>query len=207
MPHTTSHRKTSIWASTTVKITAIVPAAAITIAAVLTLTASHPAHATRPAAAAVTQAAATAKPATAKPAAAQPAAAQPAATAAKAAAKPESALAAAFTKFFRHQAADGMAAWLKTGTEARNEAILIKARGDAYPHRDAALPADSAALAASARHGLAHPAPRDTAGWDALMHDELTLARELPDPYLGNAATAMAPVILRGYLTFTTATA
>jgi hypothetical protein len=198
MPHTTSHRKTSIWASTTVKITAIVPAAAITIAAVLTLTASHPAHATRPAAAAVTQAAA---------ATAKPAAAQPAATAAKAAAKPESAMAAAFTKFFRHQAADGMAAWLKTGTEARNEAILIKARGDAYPHRDAALPADSAALAASARHGLAHPAPRDTAGWDALMHDELTLARELPDPYLGNAATAMAPVILRGYLTFTTATA
>jgi hypothetical protein len=197
MPHTTSHRKTSIWASTTVKITAIVPAAAITIAAVLTLTASHPAHTTQPtAAAAVTQAAAT----TAKPAAAKPAAA-------KAAAKPESKMAAAFTKFFRHQAADGMAAWLKTGTEARNEAILIKARGDAYPHRDAALPADSAALAASARHGLAHPAPRDTAGWDALMHDELTLARELPDPYLGNAATAMAPVILRGYLTFTTATA
>ena len=192
MPHTTSHRKTSIWASTTVKITAIVPAAAITIAAVLTLTASHPAHTTRPTAAAAAAVTRT----TARTAAAKPAAA-----------KPESKMAAAFTKFFRHQAADGMAAWLKTGTEARNEAILIKARGDAYPHRDAALPADSTALAASARHGLAHPAPRDTAGWDALMHDELTLARELPDPYLGNAATAMAPVILRGYLTFTTATA
>jgi hypothetical protein len=192
MPHTTSHRKTSIWASTTVKITAIVPAAAITIAAVLTLTASHPAHTTQPTAAAAAAVTRT----TARTAAAKPAAA-----------KPESKMAAAFTKFFRHQAADGMAAWLKTGTEARNEAILIKARGDAYPHRDAALPADSAALAASARHGLAHPAPRDTAGWDALMHDELTLARELPDPYLGNAATAMAPVILRGYLTFTTATA
>jgi hypothetical protein len=186
-----SHTKNSSRTSTIIKITALVPAAAITIAAVLTLTAATPAHTPSPAATPVTA----------------PVTATPAAAAKPAAAKPETKMAAAFTRFFRHQAADGMTAWTATGTEARNQAILIKARGDAYPHRDAALPADSAALAASARHGLAHPAPRDTAGWNTLMHNELTLARELPDPYLGNAATALAPVILRDYLTFTAATA
>jgi len=183
------HAKNSSRASTIIKITALVPAAAITITAILTLTTAHPATpAHRPATTATTVT-------TTAPAA--PAAA----------AKPETKMAAAFTKVFRHQAADGMTAWTATGTEARNQALLIKARGDAYPHRDAALPADSAALAASARHGLAHPAPADTAAWNTLMHNELTLARELPDPYQGNAATALAPVILRDYLTFTTATA
>ena len=182
--------KNTIRTSTIIKITALLPVAAITIAAALTLT-THTTHAQPATTTAVTRTTTT----TPAPAAAAPAA------------KPESTMAAAFTRFFRHQAADGMTAWTATGTEARNQAILIKARGDAYPHRDAALPADSAALAASARHGLAHPAPRDTAGWNTLMHDELTLARELPDPYQGNAATALAPVILRDYLTFTTATA
>jgi len=185
--------KKSFWGSTAVKVIVLICGAAITITAIIAITTSPAKHTSRhlPKPAAVTLAAA-------------PAAAAPAAPAA---AKPESKMAAAFTRFFRHQAADGMTAWTATGTEARNQAILIKARGDAYPHRDAALPADSAALAASARHGLAHPAPRDTAGWNTLMHDELTLARELPDPYQGNAATALAPVILRAYLTFTTATA
>jgi len=182
------HAKHSSRASTIIKITALVPAAAITITAILTLTTAHPATpAHRPATATTVTTTAPAAPA--------------------AAAKPETKMAAAFTKVFRHQAADGMTAWTATGTEARNQALLIKARGDAYPHRDAALPADSAALAASARHGLAHPAPADTAAWNTLMHNELTLARELPDPYQGNAATALAPVILRDYLTFTTATA
>jgi hypothetical protein len=156
---------------------------------------SAPAHAGRPAAvhaiaspAAATQSAA--KPATAKPAAA----------------KPDAALARAFRKYFRHQAATGMTAWLKTGIEARNEAILVQARLDGFPHRDGALPADSAALAASARTGLAHPSPEDTAGWNKLMHAELTIARELPIPAEGNLATAMDSVIRHDYLAFATAT-
>jgi hypothetical protein len=75
-----------------------------------------------------------------------------------------------------------MTAWIKTGVERRNEAIVIRARGDAFPHRDAALPADSAALEASAKHGLANPSPEDKAGGDKIMRDEITIAQELPRP-------------------------
>jgi hypothetical protein len=140
----------------------------------------------------------------ATPAAARPAAAR--LVTATPAAKPESALARAFRKYFRHQAATGMTAWIKTGTESSNEAILMQARGDAYPHRNAALPADSAALAASARNGLAHPSPLDTAGWDKIMHDEITIAKELPVIPEGNAATAEGTVIKYDYLAFARAT-
>jgi hypothetical protein len=154
------HRNFRIQASAGVKrfvLTTAVAAAMVGTAATTTAFTSHTATpATRPAAAAVQLV--TASPA-ARPAAARPAAAKPAA-------KQESALARAFNKYFRHQAASGMTAWIKTGTEQANEAILMQARGDAYPHRNAALPADSAALAASARHGLAHPSPVDTAGWN-----------------------------------------
>jgi hypothetical protein len=143
--------------------------------------------------------------AAARPAAAvQQVTASPAAK--QAAAKPESALARAFRKYFRHQAATGMTAWTRTGTESSNEAILMQARGDAYPHRDAALPADSAALAAAARHGLAHPSPVDTAGWNKIMHDELTIARQLPIPVQGPAATIEAAIIRHDYLAFARAT-
>jgi hypothetical protein len=82
----------------------------------------------------------------------------------------------------------------------------MQARGDAYPHRNAALPADSAALATAARNGLAHPSPVDTAGWDKIMHDELTIARELPIPAEGPAATTEATIIKYDYLTFARAT-
>ena len=156
---------------------------------------------------------ATARPAAAQPAIARPATARPAASPATvspavspAAAKPDTALARAFRSYFRHQAATGMTAWLNTGIETRNEAILVQARLDAFPHRDAALPADSAALAASARHGLAHPSPVDTAGWNKIMHDELAIAAELPIPADGNAATALDPIIARDYLTYAEAT-
>jgi hypothetical protein len=173
--------------------TAVAAAMAATIAATTGFTTHTATPATRPAAAVQhTAAKATASPA-AKPAA-------------RAAAKPESALARAFTRYFRHQAATGMTAWTRTGTEQANEAILMQARGDAYPHRNAALPADSAALAAAARHGLAHPSPVDTAGWDKIMHDELTIARELPIPAQGPAATTEATTIRNDYLTYARAT-
>ena len=126
--------------------------------------------------------------------------------AARMAAKPESALARAFRKYFRHQAATGMTAWTKTGIESSNEAILMKARGDAYPHRNNALPADSAALAAAARNGLAHPSPVDTAGWNKIMHDEITIARQLPIPAQGQLATTQATIIRHDYLAFARAT-
>jgi hypothetical protein len=174
--------------------TAVAAAMAATIAATTGFTSHTATPATRPAAAAVQHAAAKA---TASPAA------KPAA---RAAAKPESALARAFSRYFRHQAASGMTAWIRTGTEQSNEAILMQARGDAYPHRNAALPADSAALAAAARHGLAHPSPVDTAGWDKIMHDELTIARELPIPAQGPAATTEATTIRNDYLTYARAT-
>jgi hypothetical protein len=154
----------------------------------------------------------TATPATRPAADVQHLAASPAAkpavakAAAKPAAKPESALARAFRKYFRHQAATGMTAWTRTGTEKNNQAILMQARGDAYPHRNAALPADSAALAAAARNGLAHPAPVDTAGWNKIMHDELTIARELPIPAQGPAATTEATTLRNDYLAFARAT-
>jgi hypothetical protein len=170
--------------------TAVAAAMAATIAATTGFTSHTATPATRPAAAAAH-------------AAASPAAS---AAAAKPAAKPESALARAFRKYFRHQAASGMTAWIKTGTEQGNEAILMQARGDAYPHRNAALPADSAALAASARNGLAHPSPVDTAGWNKIMHDELTIARELPIPVQGPAATTEATTIRNDYLAFARAT-
>jgi hypothetical protein len=173
--------------------TAVAAAMAATIAATTGFTSHTAAPATRPAAAVQHAAAkATASPA-AKPAA-------------RAAGKPESALARAFSRYFRHQAATGMTAWIRTGTEQNNEAILMQARGDAYPHRNAALPADSAALAAAARHGLAHPSPADTAGWDKIMHDELTIARELPVPAQGPAATTEATTIRNDYLTYARAT-
>jgi hypothetical protein len=167
--------------------TAVAAAMFGTIAATTAFT-SHPASpAARPAAAAVQLVTARA-------------------TASPAAAKPESALARAFRKYFRHQAASGMTAWIKTGTESSNEAILMQARGDAYPHRNAALPADSAALAASARNGLAHPSPLDTAGWNKIMHDEITIARQLPIPAQGQLATTQATVIKYDYLAFARAT-
>ena len=173
--------------------TAVAAAMAATIAATTGFTTHTATPATRPAAAVQhTAAKATASPA-AKPAA-------------RAAAKPESALARAFSRYFRHQAATGMTAWTRTGTEQNNQAILMQARGDAYPHRNAALPADSAALAAAARHGLAHPSPVDTAGWDKIMHDELTIARELPIPAQGPAATTEATTIRNDYLTYARAT-
>jgi hypothetical protein len=176
-----------------VKRAALTTAAAAAMAAVIAATA---AFAFQPA-----------SPPAARPAAARPAAATPAASpAARPAAKPESALARAFQKYFRHQAASGMTAWIKTGTESSNEAILMQARGDAYPHRNAALPADSAALAASARNGLAHPSPLDKAGWDKIMHAELTIARELPNPAQGPAATTEASTIKYDYLTYARAT-
>jgi hypothetical protein len=180
--------------------------AAAVAAAVLGTAATTTAFTSRPAAPpAAAQAAA-------RPAAARPATAKATASAAKpaagkpAAARPESALARAFRKYFRHQAATGMTAWTRTGTESSNEAILMQARGDAYPHRDAALPADSAALAAAARHGLAHPSPVDTAGWNKIMHDELTIARQLPIPVQGPAATIEAAIIRHDYLAFARAT-
>ena len=172
--------------------TAVAAAMAATIAATTGFTTHTATPATRPAAVQHAAAKATASPA-AKPAA-------------RAAAKPESALARAFSRYFRHQAASGMTAWTRTGTEQSNEAILMQARGDAYPHRNAALPADSAALAAAARHGLAHPSPVDTAGWDKIMHDELTIARELPIPAQGPAATTEATTIRNDYLTYARAT-
>jgi hypothetical protein len=173
-------------------LTTAVAAAVVATIATTTAFSSHPATpaAARPAAARL---------ATASPAA-SPAAARPAA------ARPESALARAFRKYFRHQAASGMTAWIKTGTESSNEAILMQARGDAYPHRNAALPADSAALAASARNGLAHPSPVDTAGWDKIMHAEITIARQLPSPAQGPAATTEASIIKYDYLAFARAT-
>jgi hypothetical protein len=179
-----------IQASTAVKRFALTTAVA---AAVVATIATTTAFSSRPA-----------TPAAARPAAARPATAKPAAS--PAAARPESALARAFRKYFRHQAASGMTAWIKTGTEQANEAILMQARGDAYPHRNAALPADSAALAASARNGLAHPSPLDTAGWNKIMHDELTIARQLPSPAQGPAATTEASVIKYDYLAFARAT-
>ena len=99
-----------------------------------------------------------------------------------------------------------MTTWIKTASRTRNEAILVQARLDAFPHRNAALPADSAALAAAARNGLAHPSPVDTAGWNKIMHDEITIARELPVIPEGNAATAEATTIKYDYLAFARAT-
>jgi hypothetical protein len=135
--------------------------------------------------------------AAARPAAVQQVTASPAASpAAPAAATPA---ARAFRKYFRHQAATGTTAWISTGTERDNEAILMQARGDAYPHRNAAL-------AAAARNGLAHPSPVDTAGWNKIMHDELTIARQLPIPVQCPAATIQATIIRHDYLAFARAT-
>jgi hypothetical protein len=58
----------------------------------------------------------------------------------------------------------------------------------------------------AARNGLAHPSPVDTAGWDKIMHDELTIARELPVPVQGPAATTEASIIKYDYLAFARAT-
>ena len=118
----------------------------------------------------------------------------------------DAALTAAFRRYFHHQNTTGMTAWTRTGIEQNNQAILFQARADAFPHRNANLPADAAALAASARTGLAHPSPQDTTGWDTLMHAELTIARELPVIALGNAATTQATTITRDYLAYTQAT-
>jgi len=176
----------------------LVPAIAAAVLGTAALAAaSHATAATAPATATTT---ATASHATAT------ATATASHAAARTATRPESALARTLRRFFARQAATGMTRWIKSGAEQRNEAILVQARADAFPHRDAALPADSAALAASARRGLAHPSPQDTAGWDTLMHDELTIAAELPVPAEGNAATAEAPVIEQAYLAFTNAT-
>jgi len=118
----------------------------------------------------------------------------------------DAALTAAFRRYFHHQNTTGMTAWTRTGIEQNNQAILFQARADAFPHRNANLPADAAALAASARTGLAHPSPLDTTGWDTLMHAELTIARQLPVIALGNAATTQATTITRDYLAYTQAT-
>lgn len=185
-------------ASATAKRFALATAVTAAVLGTAATTTAFTTHAAAPAAA--TQPAA--RPAAPAPATAIPAAAAPAAKAAR----PESALARAFRKYFRHQAATGMTAWTRTGTESSNEAILMQARGDAYPHRNATLPADSAALAAAARHGLAHPCPVDTAGWNKIMHDELTIARQLPIPAQGPAATIEAAIIRHDYLAFARAT-
>jgi hypothetical protein len=194
MQHTKLHRSST--AAKRCLLTAAVAAAAT--AAILTTTAATSATtqpAPRPAATqTTTQPAATAATA-ARTTTAAPAAARTAA--------PDAALARAFRRYFRHQAATGMTTWLRTGIEHRNQATLIQARLDAWPHRDAALPADSAALLRAARNGLAHPSPEDTAGWDKIMHNEITIARELPVIPDGNAATALAPVIQQEYLTYT----
>jgi hypothetical protein len=100
------------------------------------------------------------------------------------------------------RAAARMTAWKKSGIERRNEAILVRARNDAWPHRNAELPAESALLAAAARKGLASPSPEDTAGWNKIMRDEIKIARELPVISEGDAATAEAPVIERDYFAF-----
>lgn len=147
-------------------------------------------------------------PAAVRSAAVSPVAVKPVATPVvkSATARPESELARVFRKYFRQQAVSGMTAWIKSGREQRNQAILVQARNDAFPERNAALPADSAALAASAREGLAHPSPLGTARWNKLMRDELTIARELPIPAEGDAATAEALVIEQDYLAFALAT-
>jgi hypothetical protein len=201
------HRDLRTRASATAKrfmlATAVAAAMLGTAAATTAFTSRPAAPATAsPAAARPVTVSATASPAAARPATATRATATPAAKPAR----PESALARAFRKYFRHQAATGMTAWTKTGIESSNEAILMKARGDAYPHRNAALPADSAALAAAARNGLAHPSPVDTAGWNKIMHDELTIARQLPIPAQGQLATTQATVIRHDYLAFARAT-
>jgi hypothetical protein len=100
------------------------------------------------------------------------------------------------------RAAARMTAWKKSGIERRNEAILVRARNDAWPHRNAELPAESALLAAAARKGLASPSPEDTAAWNKIMRDEIKIAKELPVVSEGNAATAEAPVIERDYFVF-----
>ena len=100
------------------------------------------------------------------------------------------------------RAAARMTAWKKSGIERRNEAILVRARNDAWPHRNAELPAESALLAAAARKGLASPSPEDTAAWKKIMRDEIKIAKELPVVSEGNAATAEAPVIERDYFVF-----
>lgn len=152
-----------------------------------------------------------------RPTAAQPAAAQlvarptaaqlvARAEAVKPVVQPDSALARAFRRYFHQRAVSGMTAWIKSGIEQSNEAILIQARGDAMPHRNAALPADSAALEASAKDGLANPSPEDKAGWDKIMRDEITLAKELPVPVEGDAATAEAQVIEMDFVAFAEAT-
>jgi hypothetical protein len=191
MQHTKLHRSST--AAKRCLLTAAVAAAAT--AAILTTTAATSAT-TQPA----PRPAATAARTTPAPAAAKTDART---TARTAAARTDAALARAFRRYFRHQAATGMTTWLRTGIEHRNQATLIQARLDAWPHRDAALPADSAALLRAARNGLAHPSPQDTAGWDKIMHNEITIARELPVIPDGNAATALAPVIQQEYLTYT----
>jgi hypothetical protein len=100
------------------------------------------------------------------------------------------------------RAAARMTAWKKSGIERRNEAILVRARNDAWPHRNAELPAESALLAAAARKGLASPSPEDTAAWNKIMRDEIKIAKELPVVSEGDAATAEAPVIERDYFVF-----
>ena len=194
------HRNLRIHASAGVKRFVLTSAIAAAMLGTIATTTAFSSHSATPAATPAAATQVTAKPVAASQLTARPATARPAA------AKPESALARAFRKYFRHQAASGMTAWIKTGTESSNEAILMQARGDAYPHRNAALPADSAALAASARNGLAHPSPVDTAGWDKIMHDELTIARQLPIPAQGQAATTQASVIKYDYLAFARAT-
>ena len=191
------HINLSTRASATAKRFALTTAVAAAMFATIATTTAFTSHSATPAAARPAAARLVTVKVTARPAAAKPAT-KPA--------RPESALARAFRKYFRHQAATGMTAWIKSGTESSNEAILMQARGDAYPHRNAALPADSAALAASARHGLAHPSPVDTAGWDKIMHAELTIARELPVISEGNAATTEATIIKYDYLAFARAT-
>jgi hypothetical protein len=121
-------------------------------------------------------------------------------------ARPDSELARVFRSYFRQREVSGMTAWIKSGIEQRNQAILVQARNDGFPHRNAALPADSAALAASAREGLAHPSPLGTARWNKLMRDELTIARELPIDAEEDAATAEALVVEQDYLAYVLAT-
>jgi hypothetical protein len=182
------HRKLRFWGSAGVRRSVLIAAVAAAVLGVAAMAASSAFRSHSPAAV--------------RPAATPAVSPMPAPVASPVTVRPDSELARVFRKYFHQQEVSGMTAWIKSGVEQRNQAILVQARNDAFPERNAALPADSAALAASARQGLAHPSPLGTAKWNKLMRDELTIARELPVPAEGDAATAEALVIEQDYLAF-----
>jgi hypothetical protein len=186
------HRKLRFWGSAAVRRSVLIAAVAAAVLGVAAMAASSALRSHRPAAV--------------RPAATPVASPTATPVARPVTARPDTELARVFRKYFRQQEASGMTAWIKSGIEQRNQAILVQARNDAFPERDAALPADSAALAASARQGLAHPSPLGTARWNKLMRDELTIARELPIDEEDDAATAEALVVEHDYLAYVLAT-